>query len=70
VVLCDVQLADEDAFWLIRQARPHQPRTPFLAVSGLDFDEHEMRQAGFVAFLTKPVDPVRLVGRILRAIGE
>jgi CheY-like chemotaxis protein len=69
-VLCDVQLSDADAFWLIGQARAHQPRTPFIAVSGLDFDEDEMRQAGFVVFLTKPVDPARLVSRILRAIGE
>jgi ATP-binding cassette subfamily B protein len=69
VVLCDVHLGDEDALWLLGQTRAHQPDTPFIGVSGRDFDEHEMRHVGFSAFLTKPVDAAVLVGAIMRAIS-
>jgi CheY-like chemotaxis protein len=69
VVLCDVHLGDEDALWLLPQARAQQPDAPFVGVSGRDFDEGEMLQAGFTAFLTKPVDPAVLVETLRRAIG-
>jgi DNA-binding response OmpR family regulator len=70
VVVCDVNLGDQDALWLIRQARHHQPTTPFIAVSGQDYDEHEMTRAGFNAYLTKPVRHDVLVSTILRAVGR
>jgi CheY-like chemotaxis protein len=69
VVLCDIHLGDEDALWLLPRARAQQPGTPFVGVSGRDFDEGEMLQAGFAAFLTKPVDPAVLVETLRRAIG-
>lgn len=69
VVVCDVYLGDEDALWFIREARQHQPSTPFIAVSGQDYDEQEMRRAGFTAALTKPVPLDLLVSRILSAVG-
>ena len=49
VVICDVNLPDNDALWLIEQVRQHQPETPFIAVSGQDYDEYEMRRVGFTA---------------------
>ena len=70
VVVCDVNLGDADAMWLIREARQHQPVTPFIAVSGQDYDEDEMRRAGFMAYLTKPVRQDLLIGKILRAVGR
>jgi DNA-binding response OmpR family regulator len=68
VVVCDVYLGDADALWLIRQARVHQPGTPFIALSAQDHDEDEMRRNGFSASLTKPVSHDVLVHRILGAI--
>ena len=70
VVVCDVNLGDQDALWLIEEVRQHQPNTPFIAVSGQDCDEHEMRRLGFIASLTKPVRQDLLVGTILRAVGR
>ena len=70
VVVCDVNLGDNDALWLVQHAREHQLSTPFIAVSGQDYDEHEMRQRGFAASLTKPVRPEVLVSTILRAVGR
>lgn len=70
VVICDVNLGDRDALWLIEEARRHQPDTPFIAVSGQDYDEHEMLRLGFTASLTKPVRQDLLVSTILRAVGR
>lgn len=70
VVVCDVNLGDNDALWLIQEVRQHQPETPFIAVSGQDYDEYEMRRVGFTAYLTKPVRHDVLVSRILRAVGR
>ena len=68
VVVCDVYLGDADALWLIREARAHQPGTPFIAVSARDHDEYEMQRIGFTASLTKPVRHDVLVSKILRAV--
>jgi CheY-like chemotaxis protein len=70
VVVCDVNLGDNDALWLIEQVQQHQPGAPFIAVSGQDYDEYEMRLAGFTAFLTKPVRQDVLVSKILRVVGR
>jgi CheY-like chemotaxis protein len=70
VVVCDVQLGDRDAMWLLAEARKRQATTPFIAVSGLDFDEPAMRSSGFAAYLTKPVSHERLVGVILAAVDR
>jgi CheY-like chemotaxis protein len=67
VVVCDVNLGDEDAVWLFHEARRHQPDTPFIAVSGQDYDEPAMQLVGFSASLTKPVQQDVLVREILRA---
>ena len=68
VVVCDVNLGDNDALWLIRQIQAQQPTLPpFIAISAQDYDEDELRSAGFVAFLRKPVEHEVLVTEILRA---
>jgi ATP-binding cassette subfamily B protein len=68
VVICDVNLGDNNAIWLVRRAQQHQPGTPFIAISAQDYDEHEMRVAGFSAYLRKPVQQDMLVTRILGAL--
>ncbi len=68
VVVCDVQLADRDALWLLGEARKRQATTPFIAVSVLDYDEPSMRASGFAAYLPKPVSQERLVQLILAAV--
>jgi CheY-like chemotaxis protein len=69
-VVCDVQLGDNDALWLIQHTGQYQPATPFIAISAQDYDEDEMRRAGFSAMLTKPVRQDLLVGQILAALGR
>jgi len=68
VVVCDVNLGDNDALWLIRQVQVHQPAPPFIAISAQDYDEHELRAAGFAAFLRKPVQHAVLIAEVLRAL--
>lgn len=70
VVVCDVNLGDNDALWLIEHVREFQPETPFIAISGQDYDEYEMRLAGFNASLTKPVRQDLLITRILAAVAR
>jgi two-component system response regulator YesN len=70
VVITDVRLGERDAMWLLTEARKYQPRTPFIAVSGLDYDEPDMQSAGFVAYLQKPVSYDRLVRVILAAVNR
>jgi ATP-binding cassette, subfamily B, bacterial len=65
VVVADIRLGDETAMWLLREARIRACRAPFIAVSGLDFDESTLAENGFELFLRKPVDHVSLVDAIL-----
>ena len=71
VVICDVNLSDHDALWLIAEVRrqPGDP-PPFIAVSSQDYDEVEMQQAGFLTSLVKPVRHDLMVSRILAAVGR
>jgi CheY-like chemotaxis protein len=70
VVVCDVQLGDRDAPWLLGEARKRRTTSPFIAVSGLDYDEPAMSASGFAAYLSKPVSHDRLVQTILAAVGR
>lgn len=68
VVLCDVQLGDADAMWLIGEVRSRRAGTRFIAVSGQDYDERDLRAAGFVAYLRKPVPHETLLATVLAAL--
>jgi CheY-like chemotaxis protein len=70
IVVCDVNLGDNDAIWLIRRAHAHGSQIPFVAISAQDYDEFEMRLAGFAAYLRKPVQQHALVGAIVRSLGR
>jgi len=55
VVVCDVYLGDTDALWLIREARAHQPGTPFIAVSAqeqglLPISQHALKFYGHISY--------------------
>jgi ATP-binding cassette subfamily B protein len=65
VVVADIRLGDETAMWLLREARMISCRAPFIAVSGLDFDESTLTANGFELFLRKPIDHNALVEAIL-----
>ena len=68
VVVCDVNLGARDAFWLVRQVRTLQAAAPpFIAISAQDYDEDELRGAGFVSFLRKPIQHETLIREVLRA---
>lgn len=60
VVLADMQLPDMDGFELLRRMRdiPSMHGTPVIAVTGWSAQEMEKRalDAGFAAFVVKPVD--------------
>jgi len=65
VIVADIQLPDHSAPWLVREAKARGFTVPFVAVSGLDFDERELLAQGFEAYLRKPVDYLVLVDTLL-----
>jgi CheY-like chemotaxis protein len=70
IVVCDVQLGDADAIWLLGEAKKSHIDIPFIAVSGFDYDDRAMRAAGFVTFLPKPVNHEALVRAVLSAVDR
>ena len=71
VVLADVLLGGaEDGLWLCRQAARQWPRVPFIAISGEDFGRETLDDAGFVAYLKKPVSHEALVDTVLTALAR
>jgi CheY-like chemotaxis protein len=65
-VVCDIDLRNADGTWLLREVRAMKLSVPFIAVSGLDLDEHRLRKEGFRAYLRKPVDHELLVDTVLK----
>jgi DNA-binding response OmpR family regulator len=58
-VVCDVDLPDQNGYWVARKIRAHPSRVsmaPFVFLSGLDDREHRLEgfQVGGDAYLTKP----------------
>jgi CheY-like chemotaxis protein len=68
LVLLDLMLPDIDGLDLLRRLRslPEGKRTPMIAFSAFlrKLEEARASQAGFAGFLTKPVEPTRLVEAI------
>ena len=67
-VVADMHLPDHDAPWLLREARQVRSHAPFVAVSAEDFDQEDLEQRGFEAFLVKPLDLPRLVAAVLTVV--
>jgi CheY-like chemotaxis protein len=59
VLVTDVTMPEHDGVWLVTQARRAGllPDVPALAVTALTMTPQEVREAGFDAYLRKPVDP-------------
>lgn len=74
ILLCDIVLADEDGYEVLRRLRtleaernvPPASRLPAIALTGYAevADRLQAQQAGFQAHLSKPVSPDRLIGEI------
>jgi CheY-like chemotaxis protein len=62
VLVTDISMPGRDGWWLLSEARRrgHLLEVPALAVTALKLTPEEVRQAGFNAYLRKPVDPDRL----------
>jgi DNA-binding response OmpR family regulator len=67
-VIADMMLGRRDGLELLQEARRRRNFSPFIAVSGQDFDTHVLEGAGFAAYLRKPVDHNKLIDTILAVI--
>ena len=59
VLVSDINMPQHDGFWLIEEARSlgYLDGVPTLAVTALELGPQEIKDAGFDAYLRKPVDP-------------
>jgi DNA-binding response OmpR family regulator len=68
-IVCDVQLSDEDGFWVARNVRTHHSRvsvTPFLFLSGLDDEQSRLEgfHVGADVWINKPFRVDEVVAQI------
>ena len=72
VLVCDIGLPDDDGYGLLRRLRnlPGGEKTPAIALTAYARAEDRVRAlaAGFVAHLSKPLDPVSLLREIASAV--
>jgi DNA-binding NtrC family response regulator len=68
VVIADMHLKKGSGLTLLKRARQDGSGTPFIAISGQDFDAAELEREGFAAYLRKPLDHNTLVDTILAVI--
>ena len=66
VLVSDISMPQHDGFWLIAEARKlgYLEGVPTLAVTALALSAREIKDAGFDAYLRKPVDPDILCGTV------
>jgi CheY-like chemotaxis protein len=72
VLVCDIALPDRDGYQLLRDIRRGFPQVPAIALTAFAGDESEARarDGGYQVFLTRPVDPGRLVEAVRDAAGN
>jgi CheY-like chemotaxis protein len=76
VVLADIAMPDEDGYMLVRRLRAFEAggaravRAIALTALASPEDRERALAAGFDLHLPKPIDPVRLVGAVARAVGR
>ena len=74
-VVADIRLGNSDGYWLIQAIREingeYRGFTPVIAVTGYASpeDAERARSAGFMAYFSKPFDPIEIV-RTLSAVLE
>lgn len=61
-LVTDIAMPEEDGFALVREARQRGvlDGVPTLALTAFTFSQAQVREAGFDAYLRKPVDPNKL----------
>ncbi|HEU4941179.1 MAG TPA: ATP-binding protein, partial [Candidatus Eisenbacteria bacterium] len=72
VLVCDIALPDRDGYQLLRDVRRGLPQVPAIALTAFAGDESEARarEGGYQIFLTRPVDPGRLVEAVADAAAK
>ena len=72
VLVCDIALPDRDGYQLLRDVRRGLPQVPAIALTAFAGDESEARarEVGYQIFLTRPVDPGRLVEAVADAAAK
>jgi DNA-binding NtrC family response regulator len=68
VVIADMRLKEGNGLALLERARQDGNLTPFISISGQDFDAEELERERFAAYLRKPLDHNTLVDTILAVI--
>jgi CheY-like chemotaxis protein len=70
LVISDIHLSDSDGCTLMRQLRDrHSLRGIAITGSGIGVDEQVCREAGFGAYLVKPVNVPDLMAAIANLVG-
>jgi CheY-like chemotaxis protein len=66
VLVSDINMPQYDGFWLLDEARRlgYLEGVPTLAVTALELEASAITDAGFDAYLRKPVDPDILCGTV------
>jgi CheY-like chemotaxis protein len=72
VVVSDLGMPGEDGYWLIREVHSRVGDVPAVAVTGFSDRYHprQAREAGFLEYLNKPVDPERLCGAVAKVLDR
>ena len=74
LLISDISMPDEDGFTLIRQVRSRTMeqggQIPVIALTAFAGAKNEQRilKAGFQLFITKPIDPMELVDKIIEVL--
>lgn len=74
LLISDISMPDEDGFTLIRQVRSctreQGGQIPAIALTAFAEAKNEQRilKAGFQLFITKPIDPMELVDKIIKVL--
>jgi CheY-like chemotaxis protein/anti-sigma regulatory factor (Ser/Thr protein kinase) len=71
VILCDIAMPGEDGYAFLRELRRGSARVPVIALTafGRPDDESRALEAGFDAYLKKPVDPATLAVAVREVSG-
>lgn len=71
ILLCDVNMPEQDGVWLAEQVHARWPQTAIVMSTGRDDPEtvRASRKAGAVAYVLKPFDPVLLRSALDDTIG-
>ena len=66
VLVSDINMPGHDGFWLLEEARrlDRLDGVPTLAVTALALTPQQLKEAGFNAYLRKPVDPNELFNTV------